>query len=220
MIRLIHEYEATRPLQHPVGMTGAPIGTKQLLASPADWISPPGKSWLSDPPANDGTKVILVDNDHCDPWHHDPDWVWKNLFRGNQFILMDGYVDFRIGSPDKPDPKWDVTRQAMGRARKLAERIELAGLVPNTKLASTGYCLASCTGTFRCVVYLPKGGEASVDLSAVKGSLALEWTEAESGNSRAATDVRGGRRQLLAAPFAGPAILRLSQTMNLQNDHL
>ena len=220
MIRFIHEYEATRPKQHLVGMTGAPIGTKQLLASPADWISPPGKSWLTDPPANDGTKVILVDNDHCDPWHHDPDWVWKNLFRGNQFILMDGYVDFRIGSPDKPDPKWDVTRQAMGRARKLAERIELAGLVPNTKLASTGYCLASCTGTFRCVVYLPKGGEASVDLSAVKGSLALEWTEAESGNSRAATDVRGGRRQLLAAPFAGPAILRLSQTMNLQNDHL
>ena len=64
MIRLIHEYEATRPLQHPVGMTGAPIGTKQLLASPADWISPPGKSWLTDPPANGGTKVILVDNDH------------------------------------------------------------------------------------------------------------------------------------------------------------
>ena len=99
MIRLIHEYEATRPLQHPVGMTGAPIGTKQLLASPAEWISPPGKSWLSDPPANDGTKVILVANDHCNPWHHDPDWVWKNLFRGNQFILMDRYVDFRIGSP-------------------------------------------------------------------------------------------------------------------------
>ena len=131
---------------------------------------------------------------------------------------MDGYVDFRIGSPDKPDPKWDVTRQTMGRARKLAERIELAGLVPNTKLASTGYCLASSAGEFRCAVYLPKGGEVSVDLSAVKGSLALEWIEAESGNSPAATDISGGRRQLLAAPFSGPAILRLSQTTSLQDD--
>ena len=64
MIRFIHEYEATRPQQHPVGMTGAPIRTAELMASPADWISPPGKSWLTDPPANGGTKVILVDNDH------------------------------------------------------------------------------------------------------------------------------------------------------------
>ena len=47
---------------------------------------------------------------------HDPSWVWKNLFRGNQFILMDGYVDFRLGSPEKPDPKWDVTRQTMMEA--------------------------------------------------------------------------------------------------------
>ena len=220
MIRFVKTYEATRPKQHPVGMTGAPIGTKDLMASPADWISPPGKDWLTDPPANDGKKVILVDNDHCDPWRQDADWAWKNLFRGHQFILMDGYIDFRIGSPGKPDPKWDVTRQAMGRARKLAEQIKLAGLVPNTKLASTGYCLASSAGVFRCAVYLPKGGEVSVDLSAVKGSLAAIWIEAESGNSPAASDVIGGARRQLAAPFAGPAILRLSQTTSLQDDHL
>ena len=127
MIRYIKQIESTRMQQHPVGMTGAPIGTRELMASPADWISPPGKQWLTDPPSNGGTKVILVDTDHCDPWHHDPDWVWKNLFRGNQFILMDGYVDYRIGSPDQPNPKWDVTRQTMGQARTLAERIELAG---------------------------------------------------------------------------------------------
>jgi len=67
----IKEYESTWPMQHPVGMTGAPIGAKELLASPADWISPPGKPWLTAPPPNDGTKVILVDTDHCDPWNHE-----------------------------------------------------------------------------------------------------------------------------------------------------
>ncbi len=64
MIRLIKEYESTRRKQHPVGMTGAPIGTKELMASPADWISPPGRQWLTAPPANHGKKVVLVDTDH------------------------------------------------------------------------------------------------------------------------------------------------------------
>ena len=213
MICFIHEYEATRPQQHPVGMTGAPIGTKQLLAGPADWISPPGKEWLTNPPANDGKKVVLVDTDHCDPWHHDPDWVWRNLFRGNHFILMDGYVDFRTGSPDRPDPKWDVTRQAMGRARALAERIELATLVPRAELASTGYCLAApaASGAFRCAVYVSQGGETTVDLTAVRGRLAAEWIDAQSGERRSATSVPGGSRREFVVPFSGPAVLWLTE---------
>jgi hypothetical protein len=213
MIRYIKQIESTRAQQHPVGMTGAPIGTRELVASPADWISPPGKRWLTDPPANDGTKVILVDTDHCDPWHHDPDWVWKNLFRGNQFILMDGYVDYRIGSPDQPDPKWDVTRQAMGQARKLAERIELASFQPNSKLASTGFCLSTPVnngGVFRCAVYLPKGGEATVDLSGIKGPLTVEWIETTSNARHEAARALGGSRQRFVAPLAGPAVLWLA----------
>ena len=213
MIRFVKEVESSRPIQHPVGMTGAPIGTRALMASPADWISPPGKQWLTNPPTNDGAKVILVDTDHCDPWRHDPDWVWKNLFRGNQFILMDGYVDFRIGSPDKPDAKWEVTRRAMGLARKLAERMELADLRPHAKLASTGFCLATPVnrdGIFRCAVYLPQGGEATVDLTRVKGPLTVEWIETKSNTSNQAVKVPGGSRQRFVAPFAGPAILLLT----------
>ena len=215
MIRFVKQVESTRSQQHPVGITGAPIGTPELMASPADWISPPGKTWLTDPPANDGAKVVLVDTDHCDPWHHDPDWVWKNLFRGNQFILMDGYVDFRIGSPDKPDTNWDVTRQAMGRVRQLAERIGLAEFQPNTELASTGFCLATPVnsgGVFRCAVYLPRGGEATVDLTEVKGPLTVEWIEAKSNTRREAAKVQGGNRQRFVASFTGPAILCLIGT--------
>jgi hypothetical protein len=213
MIRFLKHYESTRSKQHPVGMTGAPISMPELLASPADWLSPPGKRWLTDPPANDGKKVILVDTDHCNPWKHNPDWVWKNLFRGNQFILMDGYVDFRIGSPDNPDPESDVTRQAMGRARALAKKIDLAGLTPNTKLASSGYCLATPVnggGAFRCAVYLPNGGEATVDLTMAKGPLAVQWIVARSGEVRLAATVSGGSHRSFAAGFPGPAVLWLT----------
>jgi len=211
MIRFVKQYEATRPMQHPVGMTGAPIGTKELMAGPADWISPPGQQWLTEPPVNDGQKLILVDTDHCNPWNHDPDWVWKNLFRGNQFILMDGYVDFRVGSPDRPNSEWDPTRQAMGRARALAERIDLATLVPCPDLASTGYCLASRSALgAQYVAYLPKGGEVTVDLSEAKGPLAVEWLSTTTRQTQAATAAAGGAKSRFVAPFSGPAVLRLT----------
>ena len=59
-------------MQHPIGMTGAPIATEALMKSPADWIQPQGKAvayrtsqgrWRP--------KVVIVDSDHCDPWNHD-----------------------------------------------------------------------------------------------------------------------------------------------------
>jgi hypothetical protein len=211
MIRFIKECESTRPKQHPVGMTGAPIGVKELMASPADWVSPPGKQWLTAPVPNDGKKIVLVDTDHCSPWNHDPDWVWKNLFQGNQFILMDGYVDYRLGSPAKPDPKWDPTRRAMGRARAFAEHIDPATLVPRPDLASTGYCLASRSDhSMQYAVYLPKGGEVTVDLGAASGTLAVEWFSTTTGQIQADTPVTGPTRRRFVAPLSGPTILRLT----------
>jgi hypothetical protein len=211
MIGFIKECESTRPKQHPVGMTGAPIGAKELMDGPADWISPPGKQWLRKPPANDGTKVILVDTDHCDPWNHDPDWVWKNLFQGNQFILMDAYTDYRIGSPAKPDPKPDPTRRAMGRARAFADKIDPATLVPCPDLASTGYCLANpLANKTQYAVYLPKGGEVTLDLGAATGALAVEWFSTTTGKTHAGTPVAGPARRRFVAPFSGGSVLRLT----------
>jgi hypothetical protein len=53
---------------------------------------------------------------------HDPTWVWHNFTRGNHFILMDAYMDFRSGSPKHPDPKWNTTRDAW--ARRLSEQLD------------------------------------------------------------------------------------------------
>jgi len=205
MIRFIRTVEAKRPKQHLIGMTGAPIGTKELLASPADWISPPGKQWLTHPPAGDGRKIVVVDTDHCQPWDHDPSWPWKCLLRGHHFILMDHYMDFRIGSPAEPDPKWDVTRGAMGAAARLAARVDLAAMVPMDKLASSGYCLASPGTAY--LVYLPTGGTVTVDLSGANCMLTLQWIDPRTGRTHLGRPFLGGRRRLFAPPFRGDALL-------------
>ncbi len=209
MIHFIKRYERSRPMQHPVGMTGAPIRLKELMASPADWISPPGKAWLTTPPVNDGKKIILVDTDHCAPWDHEPEWVWRNLFQGDQFLLMDGYVDFRLGSPARPDVKWEPMRHAMGRVRALAERLDLATLVPRPDLASTGYCLASRSmPRTQFVVYAPRGKKVTVQLGAVKEKWNVEWISTTTGKRHAGKPVAGGAEHEFVSPVSGPAILR------------
>ena len=205
MIRFIKQYESEKGLKpHLVGMTGAPISAEALFASPADWISPPKGIWLNDPPVNEGKKIVIVDTDHCDPWHHDPEWVWKALFRGHHFILMDGYMDYRLGSPEKSDPLWDETREAMGDALWFSDEIDLAGLEPDTKTASSGYCLK---GADRIVVYAPKGETVDVDLKMFAGAIDAIWFDIESGEMRSDTTVANGLRHKFTSPYPGRSIL-------------
>ncbi len=211
-IRFIKANEATRRMQHPVGMTGAPIGTRELMASPADWISPPGRTWLTAPPVNDGKRVILVDTDHCAPWDHEPDWVWRNLFQGNQFLLMDGYVDYRLGSVARPKVQFEPVRHAMGRARAFADRIDLGTMVPRPELASTGYCLANTPNRpAQYAAYVPKGRKVTIDLSEARGTLAVEWISADTGKRQTAPPVPGGSKQRLRSPFSSATVLHLTE---------
>ena len=213
MIRFIKEYEKTKPMQHPVGMTSSPISNPPLFASAADWISPNGKNYLSDPPDTKGSKVIIVDNDHINPWNSDPDWVWKNFMRGNHFILMDHYMDFRIGSPKKPEPKHDPVRRAMGIARKLSERIDLVSMTPQSDLVSTGYCLAIPGRKY--LVYKPRETDISVTLTLTDGKYSVEWINPSSGKSFKSQDYHAKTgTNIFAPPFNGPAILYLQIMLN------
>jgi hypothetical protein len=105
VIDLVHQYEKTKPKQHPVGMTSrvSPNQPNRLLfASPADWISPAGEpqEWLhpgsasledykENPPTADGRKVVVTDTDHL--WGHGGNhrWVWKSFTRGLNPVFMD-----------------------------------------------------------------------------------------------------------------------------------
>jgi hypothetical protein len=207
MIRYARKVESGRPLQHPIGMSGAPITAEPLFASPADWISPNVKLWVTDPPANAGTKVILMDNDHGIPTMHHPSWVWKALTRGHQFLLMDGYRDFRIGSPLEPDPKPEPTRRAMGAARKLSERIKLAAMTPQNNLSSTKYCLADSGREY--VVYVPEDENRQIAVTLQAGQYAASWMDEITGQATAEKDVHaaGGPHDFQAP--AGGAVLHL-----------
>jgi hypothetical protein len=185
-IRFIHDYEAKLPKQHPVGMTAlwtdnAANGNQALADSPADWLSPHTDAWggVRKLPAAAGSKVSLLDSDHWSvkELYRDPalgrDWVWRAFIRGHNPILMEHLSPISFVDRDYPlsnhDGGYIASRRAMGQTRRLAERINLAAMTPRDDLASTGYCLAHPGEEY--LVYLPNGGEVTVDLSASPGRI-------------------------------------------------
>jgi hypothetical protein len=97
----------------------------------------------------------------------------------------------------------------MGHTRRFAERMNLAATEPAGPLASTKYCLADPGREY--LVYRPAGNAAvTVDLSAAKGHLAVEWFDPAKDRTTAAGEVAGGAVRELKPPFEGPAVLYLS----------
>jgi len=209
MIRFLKECEAGKPKQHLIGMTSSPIKNPPLFAGPADWISPNGGDYLNDPPDVAGRKIIIVDNDHISPWKSDPSWVWKNFMRGNHFILMDSYMDFRMNSPSEPDPKHEATRRAMGFVRELAEAVDLASLEPHPELSSTKYCLATAGREY--LVYQPQGGRR-LTLTVEPGTYHVRCLNCATNERSTGTEVElRGRDLAFTAPFEQPAVLHLTR---------
>ncbi len=127
LIDYIKAYEAGKPKQHPVGMTGRyEWALSDLLDSHADWISPGGGAFQWDPPANDGQKVIINDTDHLWGIGGDYVWVWKSFTRGLNPIFMDGYdgAGYGVGGDGFvfDAPQWVKLRANLGYTRAYAER--------------------------------------------------------------------------------------------------
>jgi hypothetical protein len=213
MINYIKGYEATLPKQHPVGMTvewpGGDNG--ELFASSADWISPNGD--VNNPPAVDGSKVVLNDTDHLCGVCGDRSWAWKSFTRGANPIFMDPYngVDEGRGSFPNYDPNNpnDVSiRENLGYIRAYSERMNLEEMTPRGDLASSGYALANPVADgAEYLVYLPDGGSVTVNLGAASGELKLEWFRPADGTIIDDGVVLGGSTQSFTAPFGGDAAL-------------
>ncbi len=220
MINLIHEYEKTKPKQHPVGMTfqfgqGKSRGTsKALFESPADWISLSADGgYREDPPAADGRKVIISDTDHIWGIGGNVEWVWKTFTRGQNPVFMDPYRDLRGRKSFAPEDRhrydegWDPMRAAMGDTRRLAENIDLARMIPHPELASTKYCLAD--PGYDYLVFLPGGDPVTVDLTEVNGTFVAEWFDPHSGVSKHGDRTDGGSQREFQSPFPQGAVLHL-----------
>jgi hypothetical protein len=236
LVNYVHEYEAKKPKQHPMGMTFL-LGGKNddLFNSPADWISPgpggvqdhPGAygGLDADPPDAKGRKVVLNDTDHSfyytglqkAGFDGQRAWVWKNFTRGNSTLFMDPYLEYdsKRNKPKdgKLDPYWETMRISMGYTRGYADRMNLAAMTPQGGLASSNYCLANTAAKgAEFLVYVPKGPEVTVDLSVVSGTLAVEWFNPSTGAVTKAEAVTGGAKLPMTAPFDGDAVLYMTQT--------
>jgi hypothetical protein len=221
LIHFIHEYEKTKPKQHPVGMTaeGGSQHNPILFESPADWISPgrgPDHQYKYNPPAADGTKVILTDTDHL--WGHGGtyQWAWKSFLRGLNPLFMDpwgpvpghtraGYASDRLNQRHFPD--WGLLRANLGYTRRYAERLDLNRTLPQNELASSHYCLADPGMVY--LVYVPDDAQVVVDLTAAQGPLAVEWFSPRTGETVQDDPASGGRRHNFVSPLGMDAVLFL-----------
>jgi hypothetical protein len=241
MVAYIKNYESTKEKQHPVGITALYPGgnNDELLRSAADWISPSGiggEDYQGNPPAADGSKVIIVDTDHLWGVGGDRAWVWKTFARGLNPIYMDPLDDPRWNSSR---PIFESCRRAMGYTLAYANRMNLTTMTPHCELASTGYCLANSGENY--FVYVPldaSGIEAdgfvgrrrgpnrnfrprlhqtvTVNLSAASGALLVEWFNPSTGETSDAASVEGGGGYSFAAPFGGDTVLYLRKRENDQ----
>lgn len=221
MVDFVHDYERTKPKQHPVGMTaeGGSQHNPILFASNADWISPgrgPNSEYKFDPPEGDGSKVILTDTDHL--WGHGGTypWVWKSFLRGLNPIFMDpwwpipghtraGYAPDVLNQRDYPE--WAPIRVAMGQTRQFAERMDLNSMTPRSDLSSSRYCLADSGRVY--LVYVPDDVRVTVDLSDASGAFMGEWFATRTGEMQRIAAVEGGSHMTFTSPLGMDVVLFL-----------
>ncbi len=243
MINFIRNYEKTKLKQHPIGMTTQrDIGNDAVFNSPAEWISPSEKwmdsndSYTVNPPAADGSKVIILDTDHIWGEGGDRVWVWKSFTRGYNPIYMDDYNDYRESwffrkirevkdlawrwNKSFSDPRWlkgaIVTIYRKNRAREGARRAMGHTLTyankMNLKDMSPRNDLASTTYCLanpgsEYLVYQPEANTPfTVNLE--EGEYRYEWFNPISGSvvSTGSFTTNGGN-QSFAPPFSDDAAL-------------
>ena len=223
LIQLIHDYERTKPTQHPVLFSGPSRSSeRELWASQAEAVSPivpapnvSGYAYLDDPPLNDGRKVVINDTDHLWGIGGTREWVWKSFVRGLNPIYMDPY-DF-LAFPQFYEQAKDIREEvlsSLGQTKHYADRVPLRTMTPRNELCSTRYCLADPGQAY--LIYVPSPGAAEppltveVDLEGYSGHYRVEWFNPRLGNAHVQDQNLPGGRMSFIAPFTGDAVLYLN----------
>jgi len=189
----------------------SPESNNVLFKSRAEAISPGVEGdYVDNPPAADGSKVIISDTDHLWGVGGDQKWVWKSFLRGINPIFMDPYDTSFPALGKAFDSRWEPARRNMGYTLKYSQRINLTAMVPRGDLASSGYCLADPGEEY--LVYLP-AGSVTLDLSGASRDFSLEWFNPATGETVfGGGTTQGGSRTHFRAPFQGDAVLFLKAT--------
>jgi len=212
MINYIREYEKRKPKQHLIYLSSFyPNGQNEALwQSSAELVSPNSEGgYMEDPPPNYGDKIVLLDTDHLWGIGGNYEWVWKSFLQGYNPIFMDPYKDLGDSS------KWHVVRKNLGYTKKFADKINLATMMPQGELSSTGYCLASRHPlNSRYLVYFSAKRKGLVDLSGATGKLKSEWFDPLSGKAQRGEEIIGGRKITFHAPHSKGAVLHIFSNEN------
>ena len=170
-------YEATKPLQHPIGYAvlenladSVPYNSNADLVAPGSRISPTLTCGTGTP----NCKVNINDSDHTyfgmwtDSVQVNRNYAWQNFTRGNQVLFMDPYVlqyprqgRNLCANPVNSicqgvDTRWDNFRDNLGYIVTYSRKLNLAAVTPQGSLSSTGYCQAQTPATgAEYLVYAP-----------------------------------------------------------------
>ena len=201
-----------------------------LFESRAEWISPgfddvqsPMQSsrWSTDPPANDGAKVIISDTDHYSPMKSDALWAWKSFVRGHNPILYDLGIVAGVNPPDPSSgsPSFaslEPARRAIGDTLRFAREMDLVTMEPLGDLSSTGYTLANPGEEY--LVLQPDERVDSFTARLEANTYSVRWHSVVSRETKDAgtMEIEDGDNTTFTAPFAeaGPAVLHLKRQSN------
>ena len=154
---------------------------------------------------------------HTDKVRHS---AWRIVCAGgwfaNGFHGTIGHSDIwnRIDAPSH----YTFTVEDEGAARQLGLLYDFFAALPFWRMQPfegvQGEMVASLADPGQIyVVYLPHGGQATVDLKDVEGPVAVRWFHPRSGETVTGGDAAGGEKRSFHAPFDGDAVLYL-QRMN------
>ena len=139
-------------------------------------------------------------------------WAWKTFAIGASPLFMDPYLEAIAGrnspSGGSPDPYWNTLRDALGRTRIYAGKMNLERAIPSGGLTSTGYCLADPGQQY--LVYQPASG--AFTLAVVAGTYGYEWYDPSTGALASSGSIAvGSETHTFSPPFSGDAVLFLSR---------
>jgi len=231
VIDFVRRYEQQQGYdKHCIGMTMQyPVPDQRkvndvLWSSPADWISPgyddeiPNGRWVTNPPENQGRKVVFSDTDHYAPGGGDAFWAWKSFLRGHHPILMDyGIIDVvhpldpELGAPSYES--LEPARYAMGDTLRFASRMRLIAMAPHSDLSSTSYALADPGKEY--LVLQPTEALSPFTVTLEPGSYMLEWFSVTSRQTVSDGEVFVERSEAITftpkTTMTGPCVLYLKR---------
>ena len=179
------------------------------------------KPGYTDPPANDGAKVIISDTDHYSPMKGEALWAWKSFLRGHNPILYDLGI---ISGVEPPDPSsgspsfasLEPARHAMGDTLRFAREMALIAMEPRSDLSSTGYALANPGEEYLVLQPDETGEQFAVRLEANTYSIRWHSVVSRVRKDAGTVEVEDGGNTTFTAPFAeaGPTVLHLKRDGN------